>query len=411
MGRETMKRLAGVLLILLMAAAPAWCAKRITVGQLEDLLRTLEQEKKTDAEVATALKQVELTEELTRATLNTLLRAVPGPLSTEQVYVLETSSADLIPPATDLPATPAPDPTAQQAILAKAGTYVNQVYARLPELTATRTTLRFQDNFEAVSSSSGMQNGAKDSVTSSGLSKEISFVHYINSTQTVITSEHGAELPPAAKDKNPWGANKMIAIGDPSPGLGVVFAEAQAAGSLKWLRWELINGRKAAVYSFAVPGNRSHLAVNVCCFPNVKQEGVAIFYNATTAAAFGGGGQGVGGSGGGGVAGNFQTSTDWHGYRALTPYHGEFFIDPDTGIVVRMITEAELKPTEVVHRQDTRIDYGPVAVDGKALVLPVKSYINSEVVPNGDSGAGGYSIRKTLFNMAYKDYQLAFSAH
>jgi hypothetical protein len=406
-----MKRLAGVVLVLLMAVAPAWCAKKITVGQLEDMLRSLEQEKKTDAEVATALKQVELTEELTRATLNTLLRNVPGPLSAEQVYVLETSSADLTPPATDLPATPAPDGAAQQAILSKAGDYVSQVYAKLPALTATRTMLRFQDNFEAVSSSSGMQNGAKDAVTSSGLSKEISYVHFINSTQAVVAMEQGAEKPPAGKDKTPWGANKMIAIGDPSPNLSAIFAEAQASGSVKWLRWELINGRQAAVYSFAVPGNGSRLAVNVCCFPNVKQEGVAMFYSATTAGALGGGGQGIGGGGGGGVAGNFQTSTDWHAYKSTAPYHGEFFIDPDTGIVVRMITEAELKPTEVVHRLDTRIDYSPVAVDGKPLVLPVKSYINSEVVPNGDSGAGGYSTRKTLFNVAYKDYQPAFATH
>jgi len=39
--------------MLLTAAAPAWAAKKITVGQLEDLLRSLQQAKKTDAEVAT----------------------------------------------------------------------------------------------------------------------------------------------------------------------------------------------------------------------------------------------------------------------------------------------------------------------------------------------------------------------
>jgi len=40
------------------------------------------------------------------------------------------------------------------------------------------------------------------------------------------------------------------------------------------------------------------------------------------------------------------------------PYHGEFFVDSGSGIVVRMIVEAELAPSEVVHRVNTRIDYG-----------------------------------------------------
>jgi hypothetical protein len=42
------------------------------------------------------------------------------------------------------------------------------------------------------------------------------------------------------------------------------------------------------------------------------------------------------------------------------------------------------------------------------LVLPLKSIIDTEVVPNGDSGAAGrYSVRRTLFTSEYKDYQIA----
>ena len=106
---------------------------------------------------------------------------------------------------------------------------------------------------------------------------------------------------------------------------------------------------------------------------------------------------------------SFQTNTDWHPcYKASVPYHGELFIDPDTGIVVRMITNADLKQSEVVHQEDTRVDVGPVTGDGKSLVIPVKTVINTEVVPNGDSGsAGRYSVRRTLFSAEYKDYQAA----
>ena len=86
------------------------------------------------------------------------------------------------------------------------------------------------------------------------------------------------------------------------------------------------------------------------------------------------------------------------------PTAGSPFIDPDTGIVVRMIVEAEMKPTDFVHQQDIRIDYGPRMIGGKAFVLPVKSYINTEVVPKGDSGAGRYTTRRTLFTSEFNGY-------
>jgi hypothetical protein len=397
-----MKRF-GWVLLLFVAAMPAWAAKKITVGQLQDLLRSMQQDKKSDADVATALKQIELSEELTRSAMNSLVRYVPGPRSTEQIYVLEARSADLIPPPSDLPNTPPPDAAGQQGILAKAAAYVTGRYEKLPSLTATRTTLRFQDNVDAISSSSGIGGSAKDVVTNSGFSNPAAFVHYINATQAQVAIQHGAERLPAETTKIPWGANTMIALQEPDPNLGAIFRQAQEANSIKWLRWETVNGKQAAVYSFAVPKKDSRLALNVCCFPALKQAGIATFYTATTAATLGGGG----GGGGGGVAGNFQTSTEWHNYKTTAPYHGEFFIDPVTGIVVRMIVEAELEPSEVVHQVDTRIDYGPTNVAGSVMVVPVQTIVNTEVVPNGDSGAGGYTTRCTLFSSQYKDYRPA----
>jgi hypothetical protein len=54
-----------------------------------------------------------------------------------------------------------------------------------------------------------------------------------------------------------------------------------------------------------------------------------------------------------------------------------------------------------------RIDYGPVAVGGNTYVLPVDSFTFTEVVPNGDNYAARYSVRHTLFNVTYANYQLA----
>jgi len=393
------KRL-GWILVFVLAAAPAWSAKKITVQELKDTLTTMHQQGKSDADVAAALKQVELTEELTRSVMNSLVEDVPGPLSTEQIYVLEARSATLPPPAADLPSAAAPDAAAQKTILDKASDYVDKTYSQLPDLSATKTTLRFQDNVEAVAPSSGMHSSATDVSTGSNFVNAYQFIHYINSTAAPVASEHGTEKMPSEKDKTPWGQNKMNALEEPDPSLGEVFKEAQSGGSIQWLRWETVNGKQTAVYSFSVPKKKAHFEVNVCCFPDVEQAGTVRFSGAN------GAGQ-PGGSAGapGGAKGNLQTNTNWHNFKTTVPYHGEFFIDPDTGIVVRMIAVAELKPSDVVHQEDVRIDYGPETVGGKMLVLPVKTVINTEVVPNGDSGVGGYSTRRTLFTSEYKDYQ------
>ena len=144
----------GCILVLILMAVPAWPAKKITVAELTDMLKSLQQEKKVDQDVANALKQVVLTEELTRSTMNSLGEYAPGPLTTEQIYVLEARSAVLAPPAADIPTTPAPDAAAQKALLDKVSDYSAKTYSQLPAITATKTTLRFQDNIEAVAASS-----------------------------------------------------------------------------------------------------------------------------------------------------------------------------------------------------------------------------------------------------------------
>ena len=55
---------------------------------------------------------------------------------------------------------------------------------------------------------------------------------------------------------------------------------------------------------------------------------------------------------------------------------------------------------------DTRIDYGLVKAGQGTFMVPVSSVVNSVVVPNGESGAGGYSTRTTLFSSEYSEYHL-----
>ncbi len=396
-----MKR-TGCIALLLLAGVPAWSAKKITIAELKDMLTNLHQQSKSDADVSNALKEVQLNEELTRNMMNSLVPAVPGPLSTEQIYVLEARSAMLAPPPSDIPDTPAPDAAAQQALLAKADTYATKTYSALPGISATRTTLRFQDNVETLAAGSGLQGSATDVSTGSGTVSAYQFVRYINASDSPISFERGEEKLP--EDKTHWGANGMIALAQPAPSLAQVWAEAKDGGAVKWVRWETINGQPAAVFSFEVPKKKTHLALNVCCFPKIDQTGTVRFTSAGTGVGAGGAGSGPGAAGG--AHGSLQTNTEYSPYKAVAPYHGEFFIEPETGIILRMVTQVELKPSEVVHQLDTRVDYGPVTIGDKSLVLPMKTVVATEVVPYGESGGGTYHTRCTLFTSEYKNQQL-----
>jgi hypothetical protein len=390
-----MKRFAWILVVLFLAS-PAWAAKKITIQQLKDMLVSLQQGKKADAEVAAELKQVELTEELTRSAMNGLVSYVSGPYSTEQIYVLEAHSAMLPPPVTDLPATPAPDAAAQKAILDKAADYTTKTYAQLPHLTATKTTIRFQDNNQAIAPVSGMHSGSAS--LDPNLVEAGRYIHYINSTEVPVDTQNGAEKVSSAKDKTPWGQNGYIALLGQGPVLSSVLQDAQTAGTISWLRWETINKKTAAVYAFSVDKKQTHYAVNYCCFPESEQTGVLRYSGASSMSSLGSYTP----------SGNLQTHTAYDQYfKAIVPYHGEIFVDPDTGIVVRLVLQAEFKSSDNVQQEDQRIDYGPVKVDATTLVLPVKTVINTMEIPNGDSGSAKFIIRHTLFTSEYKNYQLA----
>jgi hypothetical protein len=392
-----MKRIGRIALLLLVAVPAFPAAKKITVAELKDMLATMHAQNKSDEDVANALKQVVLSEELDRATMNAFSDQVPGKLSTEQIYVLEARSALLPPPPSAVPATPALDAAAQQAVLNKAASYASSIWGQLPDLTATKTTLRFQDNVEALADGSSMHGGSTDSNVGLWVNP-YNFIHYINSTDTEIAFDKGEERIP--QDKTQWGRNKMIQSMEPDPDPSTIFEEAKDNGDLKWERWELVNGKPAAVFSYNVPKKKSKMAVDVCCFPQIDQAGIASFTGQN-----GTGGTGSSPGAAGGARGNFQTNTDWDHYKEKNVgYHGEFFIDPDTGIIVRMNTIDEQKTSDMVHQLDTRVDYAPVMVGSKPLIVPVRSVMITEVVPNGEAGAGGFSTRTTLFTSEYKNY-------
>ncbi len=375
------------LVVILLTASPGWAAKKMTAQQLKDLLVADQKSQKSDADVAAELKDIDLTEELTHGSMGSLKPLVPGPLTTEQLFVLEIRSAVLPPPAGEVPATAAPDATKQKAILDKATDYATKTYAQMPGLSATRTLRRFQDNASQDQPALGSHSpGVLAAATYTP-------IHYAASDDATVTFKNGVEVNPLAGGKAHWGENSMIALLGQAPDPGTVLAEAQAAGKISWLRWETLAGHDLAVFSYSVDKKKSHYAVNYCCFPETSQVGQVSLRGTPTS----------------GGEGNYQTSASWKNFKATEAYHGEIFVDPDTGVIYRLITQVEFKGADPVKAENQRIDYGIETIGDKKVVVPGFVTIDTVEQPYPDSPQGRSILRHTLFTATYADYKSAGS--
>jgi hypothetical protein len=368
----------GWILVLLMATAPAWAEKKVTVQQLKDLLVSMQQSKKTDSEAADQLKEIELNEELTGSAANSLKSYLPGPYTSVQVEILKEQSAFLAPPATDLPTAPVPDAAAQQAILAKAADFASRVYVQNPHLSVTKTTLRFEDH-AITTNSIGIHNS----------NSLLAPVQLVDNQVDLVETDKGIEQAAASRAKTKWGMNGEISEGEPGTNLDAIFLEASSSGKINWLRWQMIDGRQTAVFSFAVEKEKSHFDVSYCCFPRTETA----THVASASLVM--------------TTGSILSVSTWEPFKKIAGYHGEFFINPDTSLVVRVITRAEMKPTDLVFREDRRIDYGPVVIAGKSYLLPHLSITAMTAIPNGDNNTASSVTRHTLLFASYQNYKLA----
>jgi hypothetical protein len=387
-----------VLTAALLTALPVWAANKVTVQELDALLAEMHSQNKGDDATANKVKDLELTEELTESAMNGFVKYEPGPQTIVQIRVLSLESALLPPPGTDLPATPTPDQATQKAIMSRAIDYVAQDFTHLPRFSADKTTARYQNGEDFVRTSTGA--GSQMAHSDLGLNPTNQYIRFLGQHSTPVILEGGIELPPAkTKGQDPASQNGQISQGGTGPVLGLVLIDA-SKGVVSWLRWETVGGKQAAVFGFAVGRKQSHYQVNYCCFP--KSEDVGSHIGATP------GGIGTGPGGGQPNAANYGVSTTFEAFKATPGYHGELFIDPQTGAIVRLTLQADLKPTDYVQREDTRIDYSPVEIGGKQYVVPVESIVLTTVVSSGQSFQK-MSARRTLFDIKYSNYQPAAS--
>ena len=322
--RKRFTRKLALFLILAGIAHPAFPAKRVTVEQLEHSMAALQG--KSDGDQAWQLSDFELVERLSPAHLVHLETALPGAKARQMLLVLADQSQFLDPPAAEIPATVAPDLTAQRHIMSLVVSYVKNAIPLLPNFLATRVTSRFEDTPQLLQPGGAVPYQPMHRVETSSAT-----VLYRDGREVVDTGVVKARTSqPLAQGLNSWGIFGPI--------LPTVLVDA-AQTSLAWSHWEKGAGGVQAVFEFVVPIDKSHYEVNFCC---VASERATV------------------------VAGLSP-------FRRIVGYRGRMAVDPSTGTITRLAVEADLNSRDPVVKANILVEYGPVEIGGRTYFCPVKS--------------------------------------
>jgi hypothetical protein len=338
-------------------ATPPRLLKRITVQQLEPLLAAAHG--KADAEVARQLSGLELTERFSTARLSRWDKQLPGRKSRRALVALADESAFLDLPAVDIPATATPDLAAQRRMMASTVDYIAKG-VQLPNFFATRITNSFQD-----------EPGRPDGVQAESLSLRAASdqpLQFVNRDHATILYGKGWEVHSSAAPSAPnaRGLNASVRFG---PILGTAMLDA-ADNMLVWSHWEQGAAGTEAVFTYAVPAEKSHYLVEYCC-------------------VYGKGGKKP------------------VPFEAFSAYYAEIAVDPLNGTILRLVLRSDPKPTDPFVLADVAVEYGPVKIGGKTYICPRRSIALSFGLPVRPTVADDKAVLQTMLNdVVFEKYHL-----
>lgn len=299
----------------------------ITVAALEQTLAASHE--KSDADLALQLAAVELKERLSPAEIVRLDNTLPGEKSRQALMLLADKSAFLGPPPSEIPADPAPNPTATRQMLVAIVNYVNTTLRQLPNLIASRETTGFEDRPKSD------ELGPTGIVSLSALP-----LHVVGKSVAMVTFRDRKESVDEGPRKEKQGKiGGLITTGEFGPILSTVVSDA-LKGRITWARWEQGASGKVAVFHYVVPEDKSNYHVQFCCIVD-------------------------------GYDSSGQPETQVFDERAS--YQGEIAFNPNDGSILRMTLEAALPPTGLVPSAGIAIDYASVDIGGKTYICPEHS--------------------------------------
>lgn len=297
-------------------------ANRVTVDQLQQVLTTAET--KPDADLAKQLSNLELAERLSSNRFEQLSGNMPGDKSRQALRGLADAAVFLDPPREEIPAREAPDLAEQRRMLALTVAYVSKAIPLLPNFFATQQITRFEDTPQ-------LQRGS--------FLVPYEPLHRVGDSNTTILYRDGQEVVDSgASKKRPATLQGLATKGVFGPILATVLLDA-AQSKLAWGRWEQGNPGPLAVFSFAVPKEKSHYEVSYCCVASQAASVVA----------------------------------DMHVFRSIVGYRGDMAIDPVAGTILRLRVEAEMNAADPVVKAAIQVEYDAVEIGGKTYICPVRS--------------------------------------
>jgi hypothetical protein len=355
-----MRKLA-ILLAMAAIALPALAVHRVSVDQFHSWLAARKASNEPDNEIAKQISTLQLLERLSPSTLASLKTEFsPGPKTTQALDLLADCSAILDPPATELPSQPPPDAAALKAMFHATVYFVGTTMRQMPDFLATRITQSYNDIDPHAAGS------MPDTTEDVSMIAPHSVMIPIGTFTQQITYRDGKEVPSEerqAKQKPSEAPPGFATRGEFGPILSMVLLDA-AKGKLSWGHWEKGESETVAVFHYQVPQTASHYAVDYCCLSAGQDR--------ASGATFIEGGLG----GPARFAGNDQipgTNQINDSYRGTPGYHGNIYIDPATGAILRITLDVELNPSEPITREASAIDFGSVEIGEKKFICPIRS--------------------------------------
>jgi hypothetical protein len=329
--------------ILMAVALPSLAAaSHVSVAQLHEKLAAQRAENKSDGDIAQQLNALELTEQLTQPELDRITAEFkPGPKTVLSLKLLADSSVFLDPPAGELLAKAPPIAAEQRTMMKSFIDFVAVTLHHMPDFMATRLT----DSYD----------NSPLSVTHSGWAPHTD-LHPAGTFSQHIVYRNGEEVldrhsdSSGAKIKNESSPVGLSSFGEFGSALGVILSDA-SKGILKWSHWEQSAAGPVAVFHYEVPPAVSHYTVRFCCVRESQSSTGAVSFGMDPKAA----------------------SVESDSYNGTPSYHGNLYLDPATGAVLRVTVESDLKPSDPIMRAAISVQYAPVEIGGKSYVCPVHS--------------------------------------
>ena len=342
----------------------------IAVGQLRQVLETLR--KLSDSEAAKRLSGMELTARLSSANAEELRSLVHGKKANEAFIELTDHSSFLPPPVAEISDAPAPEVQEQRRMLDRTIHYLQETLLRLPDLFATRTTVRYEEPTQKQDQS--WKIAAADQSLHPAVTESV--------TVLVRNSKETTEGDTRAAKHQHGRERSLITEGTFGPMLAQVLVDvANPHSQLKWSRWERDAQGQRAVFSYIIPREFAHFEVSFCCLAD--QDRTVLFNTMDTVSA----------------------------------YHGEITIDPETGAIYRITAEADLLPRLPIDRSDVMVEFSPTVIGGQTFICPMRSVSISrsrKVILNHEwnMAFGIYGPFETILNdVAFSNYHLFGSQH